>query len=202
MKIKLLLIRHGATPLNECGGYLGRTEESLSENGREQLRDRKEDGWYQQPEFIAASPMKRCLETAELIYGVAKPMVLPELREIDFGRFEGKNYLQLQEDAAYQSWVDSGGMLPFPEGESREQFIERCMDGFEQFCHKLKQMQQVPDCAALVVHGGTIMAILSTCLQQEYFKFSCKNAEGYSCEVELDNPCQLYELKKLGEEVG
>lgn len=36
-QINLILIRHGETPSNALGRYLGRTEEDLSEAGKEKL---------------------------------------------------------------------------------------------------------------------------------------------------------------------
>ena len=57
---------------------------------------------------------------------------------MDFGVFEGKNYLELQGDKRYQEWIDSNGTLPFPEGESREEFISRCDKGFRRMIEKLK----------------------------------------------------------------
>lgn len=50
---------------------------------------------------------------------------------MDFGAFEGHNYQELAGDPAYQRWIDSGGTLPFPEGESREEFIRRNVAGYE-----------------------------------------------------------------------
>lgn len=50
---------------------------------------------------------------------------------MDFGAFEGHNYQELSGDPAYQRWIDSGGTLPFPEGESREEFIRRNVAGYE-----------------------------------------------------------------------
>ena len=50
---------------------------------------------------------------------------------MDFGQFEGKNYEELKDNPDYQKWIDSNGTLPFPGGESREQFIRRSMEGFD-----------------------------------------------------------------------
>ena len=49
---------------------------------------------------------------------------------VDFGDFENKNYLELNGNPDYQAWVDGGGTLPFPGGESREAFQERCGRAF------------------------------------------------------------------------
>ncbi len=197
MTIKLILIRHGATKSNEYGKYLGKTDESLSENGRQELRQKISEGWYPKAEFIAASPMKRCLETAELIYEGNPGFLTDKWMEIDFGRFEGKHYTQLKDDTAYQKWIDSNGTLSFPEGENRQQFITRSVSGFAEFCHTLSQVKKMPKTAAMVVHGGTIMAILSSFTNKDYFHYQCKNAEGYLCKLKLSYPVRICQVKKL-----
>lgn len=134
-QIEVYLIRHGATNANRELRYLGRTEEPLSEEGREELKAFQRQGIYPDPASLQAlfvSPMERCRETAELLFGDYEQHIIPEFREMDFGLFEGKNYQDLQGDARYQAWIDSNGTLPFPEGESREGFIARCRQGFEE----------------------------------------------------------------------
>ena len=125
--------------------------------------------------------------------------MIPEFREMDFGLFEGKNYQDLQGDARYQTWIDSNGTIPFPEGESREDFIARCRQGFEEMLRiaiagvigrneedknaaKQKTMDENLRIAA-VVHGGTIMAVCSSFTDGEYFDFQIGNGEGYRCKV-------------------
>ena len=134
-QIEVYLIRHGATNANREHRYLGRTEEPLSEEGREELKAFQRQGIYPDPASLQAlfvSPMERCRETAELLFGDCEQHIIPEFREMDFGLFEGKNYQDLQGDARYQTWIDSNGTIPFPEGESREDFIARCRQGFEE----------------------------------------------------------------------
>ena len=58
---------------------------------------------------------------------------------MDFGEFEGRNYAQLNGDPRYQAWIDSGGTLAFPGGESREAFIARCVDGMELVMEQIRQ---------------------------------------------------------------
>ena len=134
-QIEVYLIRHGATNANREHRYLGRTEEPLSEEGREELKAFQRQGIYPDPASLQAlfvSPMERCRETAELLFRDCEQHIIPEFREMDFGLFEGKNYQDLQGDARYQTWIDSNGTIPFPEGESREDFIARCRQGFEE----------------------------------------------------------------------
>ena len=55
----------------------------------------------------------------------------------------------------YKDWLESGGELPFPGGESRFVFCERCCGCFEKII-KSNTVESI----AFIVHGGTIMAIL------------------------------------------
>lgn len=182
-QIELLFIRHGKTRANQEKRYLGKTEEELSQQGRTELEQRV----YPPVKSLFGSPMQRCRQTAELLYPNLPYRSIPEWREMDFGRFEGKNYEDLKEDADYQRWIDSNGTLPFPEGESREAFIRRCSSGLWRFleimvCQKVEV--NVP--VAAIVHGGTIMALLSHYGgEKDYFDYQCKNGEGYRCTVKF-----------------
>lgn len=206
-QIELYLIRHGATKANREHRYLGRTEEPLSEEGREALKAFQKKGLYPDPasiQGIFVSPMKRCRETAELLFGDCEQHVIPEFREMDFGLFEGKNYQDLQGNARYQAWIDSNGTLPFPEGESREDFIERCKRGFEEMLRiaiaRVMDGNEEQKNIAAVVHGGTIMAVCSSFTDGEYFDFQIGNGEGYRCKVTVGQPSgEIYmnELCKL-----
>ena len=124
--MEIILIRHGKTYGNTLGRYIGTTDEPLCQEGRERLAA----GTYPWVDAVYASPMKRCLETAAILYPGLVPQVVDQLRECGFGEFENKNYLELSGNPAYQKWVDSGGTLPFPGGESQEEFKRRCLEGF------------------------------------------------------------------------
>lgn len=169
-KVEFVLIRHGATAGNFEKRYIGRTDESLCDEGIKQLNERE----YPKVELVFSSPMKRCLESAALIYPLLEPVVIDNFRETDFGDFEGKNYAELQGDDAYQAWIDSNGELPFPNGESREECDVRILRAFEE----VKQL--VPAGAksvAFVVHGGTIMTLMSHIEQGNYYDYQIKNGD-------------------------
>jgi len=187
-QINLILIRHGETASNSLGRYLGRTDEELSEKGKETLIANKTAGKYPKGEILFSSPMKRCLQTAELIYNCKKPILIEEWKEMDFGRFEGKNYEELKEDIQYQAWIDSNGVLPFPEGESREEFECRCRKGLNKLLGVMEQkVGKAPPTAVIIVHGGSIMALLSAYCGGDYFDYRCKNGEGYVCALTKNN---------------
>ena len=78
-----------------------------------------------QPEIVFMSPMQRCRESAQILFPDREKIEIPEWKEMNFGAFEGKNYEQLNGNPQYQAWIDSNGTLPFPEGESQAEFIDR-----------------------------------------------------------------------------
>lgn len=191
-QINLILIRHGETISNGLGRYLGRTEEDLSEPGREKLLLQKAAGKYPEADILFSSPMKRCIQTAKILYGQKEPVLIEEWREIDFGRFEGKNYQELNGDADYQAWIDSNGELPFPEGESREEFLIRCRKGLHKAAEVLvREERRTPVTAAAVVHGGNLMALLSSYCGGSYYDYQCKNSQGYLCRLKVSDKLEV-----------
>ena len=171
--MKWILIRHGQTQGNLEHRYIGcRTDEPLCEQGIERLRTKE----YPKVKRIYASPMKRCIETAEIIYPGIPMEIIKDFRECDFGEFENKNYAEMNGRADYQAWIDSNGEMPFPGGESRAELAARCVKVFDEL---MKQKGQ-EDCA-IIAHGGTIMAIMERYAKPKgnYYDFQVKNGEGY-----------------------
>ena len=198
-QIKLVLIRHGATAANNEHRYLGKTEEALSKEGIDELQKAKYAKSYPKIDELFSSPMKRCLETAQILYPDKEARIIPEWEEMDFGAFEGKNYTDLKDDVRYQAWIDSNGTLPFPEGESREEFIKRCEQGFYRmltcFLKTVDERQNGTKTIGLIVHGGTIMALLSSYYCGEYFDYQVANGKGYICM--LEGSCEKLKLCKI-----
>lgn len=183
----LAFIRHGETQANAQRRYLGKTDEPLSKRGIQQLLAYKEQNLYPAADYLFTSPMKRCMETANVLYPASEPVVIPEWEEMDFGQFEYKNYEELKDNEYYQRWVDSGGMSAFPDGEGREAFIRRCGRGFQRMCRVLQRAQtenaKEPVRVSVIVHGGTIMALLSSYAKgrcrKKYFDYQTANGRGY-----------------------
>lgn len=197
-KVEIVFIRHGRTPANRENRYLGKTDESLSLEGIEALRQEKAEKIYPEIDYLFASPMKRCIETADILYPGKVPILVPQWKEMDFGLFEGKNYQELNGDKQYQAWIDSGGTLPFPQGESRPCFLQRCSQGMYESVDRCRELFTGGVKIGCVVHGGTIMALLSTFYGGEYFDYQVKNGRGYCCMLSLQNG-RIYftELRKL-----
>lgn len=108
---------------------MGVTEETLSGEGRKQLEILAEKDILKKPWLLFVSPMLRCQESAGILFPGKKAYPIEEWREMNFGAYEGKNYEDLKNNAYYQKWIDSNGTLPFPEGESQQEYIKRCHRG-------------------------------------------------------------------------
>lgn len=137
---------------------------------------------YPAPDALYVSPLLRCRQTAELLFPGMAQTIVGDFRECDFGSFENKNYLELSGNADYQAWIDSGGRLPFPGGESREAFAKRCVQAFQKTLAEAakKGFREI----ACVVHGGTIMSVLSAQAvpKRGYYDYQVKNGCGYLVE--------------------
>ena len=182
-KIKCYLIRHGITEGNTALHFNGSgTDEPLTEEGKEALK--KIEG-VKPGSMLFASPMTRARETADILFPHMKPMIIDDLREMHFGIFEGKNHKMLDGLSEYQSWLDSGGTARIPEGESIGSFRERAWKGFTEAL--AIAARQGADTVYLVVHGGTIMAVMSSLTGKDYFDFNAPNGAGYIIEVEIDD---------------
>ena len=115
--IKIWLIRHGMTEGNRHQRYIGVTDEPLCPEGIERLKNIT----YPKPQAIFVSPLRRCQETAEILFPGQKVRIIDQLAECNFGEFENKNYKELSDDPRYQAWIDSNGIMAFPGGESKEE---------------------------------------------------------------------------------
>lgn len=197
-QIEMVFIRHGETESNQRKSYLGWTDEPLSVEGREVIAQNRKK--YPDADFIFTSPMLRCRQTKEIIYGDQCYQIIEKWKEMNFGSFEGKTYLELNGNKDYQRWIDSGGTLPFPDGESREEFILRCRAGFmdcltrlteKRICFteqvnepkKASQQKKVQEKVVCIVHGGTIMALFDSYAKGSYFDYQCRCGQGYECTL-------------------
>ncbi len=188
----IIFIRHGMTPGNLEKRYIGgRTDEELCEQGIADIRSRIAHRIYPTADELYVSPMLRCRQTAQLIYPelTEKAVVVEDFRECDFGLFEGRNYQEMEHLSAYQEWIDSMGKNGFPEGESPAEFRTRCLQAFwRTFQDNVHQKGDAAadSVSAYIVHGGTIMAILSGLSgmqDKNFYSYQCENATGFICEI-------------------
>ncbi|MDE6036290.1 MAG: histidine phosphatase family protein [Ruminococcus sp.] len=171
----LNLIRHGRTAGNIGKKYIGVTDEPLCPEGISEIK--KID--CPACDAVIASPMKRCIQTAEIIYPDRNIIVRDGLKECDFGDFEGKNYAELSENPDYQMWIDSNGTATFPHGENPENFRKRCTATFLEIVREYNNLV-----VSMIVHGGTIMSVMSEFAvpHKDFYEWHVKNGGGFTVE--------------------
>lgn len=209
-RIKVVLIRHGKTELNEKHCYIGTTDDPLSDNGINELLVKKQNGQYETivPKFVFVSPMKRAMQTAALIYSDATFIEIDDFKEMDFGSFEGKNYDQLKDNMMYRKWIDINrgasedeindlyAGINFEEyletvlPENKTEFVNRSVNGFNSVLNTIEKLNAEDnkiDSVSIVAHGGTIMSILSNYCSDNMYNHMVSCGDGIETEVEYTN---------------
>ena len=177
--MKCYLIRHGITEGNKKLRFNGSgTDEPLSKEGREALR--KIDG-VSEDAPVFSSPLIRARETAEIMFPGRKAVVLDDIREMHFGKLEGKNHEELQGDPDFQAWLESEGMIKIPGGESMKEFMMRTAKALTE----AYRAAAASDAGSfyVVTHGGTIMALMSWLTGESHLDFNPPNGAGYEIEI-------------------
>ena len=127
---QIYLVRHGETEWSVNGRHTGRTDIPLTDVGREQAQDlgRRLEG---HPfALVLTSPLSRAADTARLA-GFAAAEHVDDLREWDYGAFEGRTTVAIRSEIP--DWSIWRG--PWREGETARQIgaradrvIARCLD--------------------------------------------------------------------------
>ena len=130
--MRVLLARHGETDWNAKGRIQGSSDTVLNSRGREQavaMARRLLGMGARGPSKIYASPLRRAMETAEIVgreLGIT-PVIAPELTELSFGDWEGCSWEEIGRrwPGQFKSYsADRRNYAP-PNGESYAQMLAR-----------------------------------------------------------------------------
>ena len=179
--MEILLLRHGRTAGNAERRYIGRTDEPLSPEGS---RHARLTGTDETVGHVYVSPLKRALETARIKFPNAELTVVADLREMDFGDFEGSNADELRDDRGYAQWLESNCTLRCPGGEQMDEFTDRVCRAFDAIVRK--GLDAGEERLVLVAHGGTLMSVLSRYgrPRREYYEWYTDNCGGYRLRLD------------------
>lgn len=181
--LKIHLIRHGATDANYKGQYIGcKTDLPLAPEGLNELRLLKEDIQYPEIQKLYSSPLLRCKQTAAVLYPDMPIVAVENLREYDFGDFEGKTAVQLESYPSFKDWA-AGKTTATPNGEDNTDFIKRLCVGLNQII--VDMLNEGIESAGVIMHGGAIMMLLAACAvpQRRPVEWTSENGQGYSLLV-------------------
>lgn len=180
---RLKVIRHGITQGNLDGKYIGITDLPLCAEGVAELYSKLEKNQYCSVQKVFVSPLKRCRETAAILYPEAVTVEIPELIEMNFGDFENKKAKDLMNTPEYKSFLKGGLDNPPPNGESMRAVVERCVAAMEKIVSSMFQ-EGMTNCA-VVTHGGIIMNMLSCFGVPKYNPndLACDFGEGFEVMI-------------------
>ncbi len=176
-------IRHGDIAETKNGAYIGITDVSLSSDGREELKKLDNTCRYPYAPVLFSSPLKRCIETCEIIYPGKEPIVVDELSEMNFGLWEGKTAEDLKNHPDFNKWLSGDTSVKPPEGESSADFTRRVCLMFQKIVDGLISTGHTE--AVIVTHGGVIMTLMKVYgfPQAKPFEWACESGTGYSIRI-------------------
>lgn len=116
----IYLLRHGQTEYNAQKRYQGQRDIPLSAAGIAQLRQADFA-----PEVVYVTPLQRTAQTARVFFPGAKLIPVDGLKEMNFGRFEGQTFVQVEQDPGI-SGMGAGKRARCPPGRgAQERFLQQ-----------------------------------------------------------------------------
>ena len=194
--MKLYLVRHGETDWNKEGRMQGRKGVGLNEVGLEQVKmlgeELKDKGLVF--DVCYASPLKRAVETAEVLVGGKCEIVYDErLMERGFGVFEGRTMEEFWDSVGVNDIMDRRSNYSEKDLEPIKNVLERA----KSFLNDIKK-EYINDERVLVVSHGALLRALHFEIvgyndETDFHDFSFKNAE--MREYDIDSAKSLRKEK-------
>ena len=170
----IYIARHGQTEWNERNLIIGRTDLSLTDEGRQQAAELAKLVRGTDISKIISSPLKRALNTAQIVGAKCHIPIETDSRliELDYGDYEGTGKLQ-PDFINYRR----NPACRYPHGESQFQAAVRVYALLDDI------VTRYPDESVLLVTHNGICRIIAT-----YFRnMTCEDLYNYSlnnCELE------------------
>ena len=131
IKRKITLVRHGITEWNKMFRYQGITDVPLAPEGEEQAKKAALRLSCESVDRVISSPLERSIKTASIIaetIGIGSVEAWDELREVDFGAWEGLTVPQIKEkfgEDIFERWKSSQVDVTATNGENSDLVYKR-----------------------------------------------------------------------------
>lgn len=131
------------------------------------------------PKTVYITPLCRTRQTAEVLFPGARLVEIDGLKEMCFGSFEGRNYIEMEHDPDYLAWVAANCESPCPDGETKAAFCERICAAFSALVDKA--LADGEEMLVILAHGGTQMAAMERYAlpHKNYYEWCAPNAGGF-----------------------
>ena len=179
--LTIILLRHGKTQGNLENRYNGRTDDPLCAEG---IAEAEAGEHFPGISLVYASPLQRAQQTARIFFPDAEIVTVQDLREMDFGDFEGRTAEEMADDEAYRTWVAGGCVDQCPNGEGIPDFARRAGKAFA--ASIADAIRRGETRVGVAVHGGVIMAVMAAFSGADlpYNAWYVRNCGGYEITLE------------------
>lgn len=177
--MKLIFVRHGQTDWNLSKQFCGFSDVQMNKFGVMQAQKTAERLREEDIDYIYSSDLRRTVETAEIIrdllcsynsrYYPDGPLEIikrEDLREMNFGNWEGITYNQMmkQDPKLGAEWSADSLRVRCPKGESLVDLYERANAAIDD----IKANTEDDKTVLIVAHSGVIRTFLSKDLVGDY----------------------------------
>lgn len=170
--LQIYLVRHGETEWSKTGQHTGRTDVALTPRGREQAELAKDMLRRVSFSRVLSSPLQRAMETAQLSGLGTRVEANEDLREIDYGDYEGRTTKEIRESVPeWTVWTHA-----CPNGESLEDAAARAR-------RVIDELQGTTGSVAIFSHGH--MLRIFTCTYLGLPPDAGKHLELDTCSVSI-----------------
>lgn len=178
-KTEVIFIRHGETDFNRARLYFGHLDPDLNKTGIEQLRKTKIlfEKREKMPDIVFSSDLKRCSQSMEIleIDEEIEKILTENLREINFGIFEGKTYEEIKSEypEKVEKMINDWRNFKADRGESINEMMLRVAEKINEIINQYRNKKIL-----VVAHAGVIQALISYYLfgnLDGYWKFKINN---------------------------
>lgn len=190
------IIRHAETEGNLNRHFVGITNQPLAEQG---ILTATNSPHYPEAKLVYTSNLARTIQTAQILFPNAELREIYDLREVDFGEFEGKSHEELMENPEYRKWLETKSFPQAPGGEKIEVFTGRCAKAFKEIVES--EMSDSASEVNFVIHGGVIMALMHEFATpyREFFDWRVNNCKGFRLEIKDGASCLPASLRLIEE---
>jgi broad specificity phosphatase PhoE len=126
----VFLVRHGETEWSASGKHTSRTDIELTPEGERAARTLGERLGGREFALVLSSPMRRARDTADLAGFAGRYEIDEDLKEFDYGDYEGLTTPEIREQRpGWYLWRDGnpGGEVAAQVGERADRVIERAL---------------------------------------------------------------------------
>lgn len=199
MKI-IILIRHGQTNALKQRLLSGSKtkNEPINTEGINQIKRLVPCLHQYNPDTIYCSPLLRAVQSAKILVDTfrVQPIFLNDLREIDFGDWDGRNLDKLSKifPDEYNKWIHSPQTFTPPNGESVKHLYLRIENTLETV------LQNDFKTSLVVTHGGPIRAFLMKTLKvpsSHYWRIKIPHGSA-TCLEYKNNILNLHYMGQIG----